>query len=167
MAHVSRNAPCPCGSGRKYKLCCLQAESEEVAPSAALEEVETIDADGDGCRWRLLRRVGPEGTARGELVEHLCTGDRLEVQSGDGWLGNGRPIPMLLAIDELPPQLYDWALGQSLDAVSGEGPTPFGLEVARVVLFASAILDLAGDLAASRRKGALSRVFSRRGRRAA
>ncbi|MGN6136860.1 MAG: SEC-C metal-binding domain-containing protein [Aureliella sp.] len=21
--HVGRNAPCPCGSGKKYKKCCL------------------------------------------------------------------------------------------------------------------------------------------------
>ena len=31
-----RNAPCPCGSGRKYKLCCLAAdEARERAARAA------------------------------------------------------------------------------------------------------------------------------------
>lgn len=24
MAKVKRNAPCPCGSGKKYKKCCLE-----------------------------------------------------------------------------------------------------------------------------------------------
>jgi tetratricopeptide (TPR) repeat protein len=32
MAKVGRNQPCPCGSGKKYKLCCLPAdEAAEVA----------------------------------------------------------------------------------------------------------------------------------------
>lgn len=26
MAKIGRNDPCPCGSGRKYKQCCLQSE---------------------------------------------------------------------------------------------------------------------------------------------
>ncbi|MGM0575684.1 MAG: SEC-C metal-binding domain-containing protein [Myxococcota bacterium] len=32
MESVARNAPCPCGSGKKYKRCCLEAE--EAATSA-------------------------------------------------------------------------------------------------------------------------------------
>lgn len=28
MAKISRNAPCPCGSGKKFKKCCLSRESE-------------------------------------------------------------------------------------------------------------------------------------------
>ena len=32
MAKVGRNQPCPCGSGKKYKLCCLPAdEAAELA----------------------------------------------------------------------------------------------------------------------------------------
>ena len=30
---VSRNAPCPCGSGKKYKKCCLRAGDEPAAPA--------------------------------------------------------------------------------------------------------------------------------------
>lgn len=29
MAKISRNEPCPCGSGQKYKRCCLGKEDEE------------------------------------------------------------------------------------------------------------------------------------------
>lgn len=29
MGASPRNAPCPCGSGLKYKRCCLAAESRE------------------------------------------------------------------------------------------------------------------------------------------
>jgi tetratricopeptide (TPR) repeat protein len=31
MASVGRNAPCPCGSGAKYKKCCLAKDEREVA----------------------------------------------------------------------------------------------------------------------------------------
>jgi hypothetical protein len=49
---VSRNAPCPCGSGRKYKKCCLpQAEKAaaeqrrraEAADAARLKDVAELD----------------------------------------------------------------------------------------------------------------------------
>ncbi len=31
MARASRNDPCPCGSGRKYKKCCLEADGQRLA----------------------------------------------------------------------------------------------------------------------------------------
>ena len=30
VAGRGRNAPCPCGSGRKYKRCCLVADEEQL-----------------------------------------------------------------------------------------------------------------------------------------
>lgn len=36
MAKVGRNQPCPCGSGKKYKQCCLAAD--EAAAEAARDE---------------------------------------------------------------------------------------------------------------------------------
>jgi len=37
MATIGRNRPCPCGSGKKYKLCCLPAdEPRQAAPRAPL-----------------------------------------------------------------------------------------------------------------------------------
>lgn len=33
MTHVGRNAPCPCGSGKKYKRCCGAAENRPASPS--------------------------------------------------------------------------------------------------------------------------------------
>ena len=32
MKKVGRNAPCPCGSGRKYKLCCREREEGRISP---------------------------------------------------------------------------------------------------------------------------------------
>jgi tetratricopeptide (TPR) repeat protein len=42
MAKVGRNDPCPCGSGRKYKKCCLPSQSLP-APVAAAPENSDFD----------------------------------------------------------------------------------------------------------------------------
>ena len=39
MARPGRNDPCPCGSGRKYKRCCLGHEAEHDAYAVELERV--------------------------------------------------------------------------------------------------------------------------------
>src|SRR4051812_13727897 len=39
MALVSRNVPCPCGSGLKYKRCCIDRERELGRCAEALEEL--------------------------------------------------------------------------------------------------------------------------------
>jgi hypothetical protein len=51
MAQIGRNAPCPCGSGKKYKKCCLEkdlAERRAAAPGAETgqewEDVENFEA---------------------------------------------------------------------------------------------------------------------------
>jgi tetratricopeptide (TPR) repeat protein len=36
MAKIGRNDPCPCGSGQKYKRCCLPREEAATARAAAL-----------------------------------------------------------------------------------------------------------------------------------
>lgn len=38
---LNRNAPCPCGSGRKYKKCCWHKDKEKAASRAAIEQVRT------------------------------------------------------------------------------------------------------------------------------
>ena len=34
MTKIGRNAPCPCGSGKKYKKCCLPGQPEKRPASA-------------------------------------------------------------------------------------------------------------------------------------
>jgi len=54
---TARNAPCPCGSGRKYKKCCLPGKEEnEVLKFAAASLVET-DLDGLSNRANELIRA--------------------------------------------------------------------------------------------------------------
>ncbi len=144
----------------------MPAESEGSRSDLALREIETIDATGRGCRWAIFKREGPEGAAKGELVRHLCTDDRYEVQAPDGWLRNDRPVPMMLVLEALPPQLTEWAIRQSLDAVSDEEPTPLGFELARVIVLAGAVVNLVGDLHAPR-YGRLRRALDARKRRTA
>jgi hypothetical protein len=37
---IGRNDPCPCGSGRKYKLCCLEKDEATERERRAKEESE-------------------------------------------------------------------------------------------------------------------------------
>jgi tetratricopeptide (TPR) repeat protein len=37
MSQIGRNEPCPCGSGRKYKRCCLPTHQAAAAERAAAE----------------------------------------------------------------------------------------------------------------------------------
>jgi len=43
MAKTGRNDPCPCGSGKKYKLCCLHKDA--AAASAAAEAKQVAAAE--------------------------------------------------------------------------------------------------------------------------
>jgi len=42
MAKIRRNAPCPCGSSKKYKRCCLR--KERSPPAATTETTVTSTA---------------------------------------------------------------------------------------------------------------------------
>lgn len=48
-----RNDPCPCGSGQKYKRCCL--EKDQRAQSAALADTATAQANATRALAALLR----------------------------------------------------------------------------------------------------------------
>jgi tetratricopeptide (TPR) repeat protein len=57
MAQTGRNAPCPCGSGKKYKRCCLEKDeaaalakadgAREAARSRARAEFDALADDDD------------------------------------------------------------------------------------------------------------------------
>jgi hypothetical protein len=42
MASPGRNEPCPCGSGRKFKHCCLRAQDEEDGQRVKLRSAEGV-----------------------------------------------------------------------------------------------------------------------------
>jgi tetratricopeptide (TPR) repeat protein len=45
MAKIGRNEPCPCGSGKKYKHCCLQEDEAATRALAAAAVRPTIDVE--------------------------------------------------------------------------------------------------------------------------
>ena len=40
VSSISRNAPCPCGSGKKYKLCCLARDAAVPLPHSSPPDPE-------------------------------------------------------------------------------------------------------------------------------
>ena len=39
---IGRNAPCPCGSGKKYKKCCLNKGKEQYLAEAIMYSLQNI-----------------------------------------------------------------------------------------------------------------------------
>lgn len=83
MKKTRRNDPCPCGSGKKYKQCCLRAERIEAASDRS-------EAVPRALQW-LLTKYGP--AAREELYEGFFGGidddeyERLQNQHCDSFEG--------------------------------------------------------------------------------
>ena len=46
MTRVGRNDPCPCGSGRKYKNCCLRQDRLKDSRTLSSSQLEILTADG-------------------------------------------------------------------------------------------------------------------------
>jgi predicted Zn-dependent protease len=49
MAKIGRNDPCPCGSGKKYKRCCLAALANPEPTRAAVGLADSPERDHDLC----------------------------------------------------------------------------------------------------------------------
>jgi len=69
-AKPSRLAPCPCGSGQRYKHCCGQAArtavSENATDSAARRAIAAFQAGEAYAALEMLADVAPEGLTRAE-----------------------------------------------------------------------------------------------------
>jgi len=74
MAKIGRNDPCPCGSGLKYKRCCISKSSpESIAPKQVSvgEEVARLQKDA-AAKKEIIRSIG--------VFVFISTSD------GDAWL---------------------------------------------------------------------------------
>ncbi len=112
MAKIGRNEPCPCGSGRKYKHCCLLTRPAAPAPSLA-----------GGARASLMHEIGKIRDAamqRRESLLELGVFILFSNRKGDAWLlevtdsdavqlvRNGEPLDV--PINEDPEQIeIDWS----------------------------------------------------------
>ena len=83
MKKAGRNDPCPCGSGKKYKKCCL-ANSEAEDVSAVVEPMEAVIDRIDALSNQVpglieAGRIGEaEGVARRLLAEYPDDPDGIE-----------------------------------------------------------------------------------------
>lgn len=111
MAKTARNAPCPCGSGRKYKHCC-QLEEERLAKQARDDSRVgqsisdwTVEQFGDELAWA-FEEFHPESHRIGErdfaLLITWFNSDR-ELPGG------GTPIERYLVRPDLDPEERDVA----------------------------------------------------------
>lgn len=82
MTKIGRNHPCPCGSGKKYKHCCLRAEQAAKpatsAPKQAAPVVPTLKAE----ITRLQQTAQQQKTDFWELGVFLF----FSTLTGDAWL---------------------------------------------------------------------------------
>ena len=74
---IARNTPCPCGSGRKYKKCCL-GKKEPPAGTSAKSAVKTLETDLDDRSNQVNDLIRQE---RWPEAERLC--QRLREQFPD------------------------------------------------------------------------------------
>lgn len=101
---INRNAPCVCGSGKKYKKCCLAAQ-------ASTATITTVDFE-----WRKLRQM------EGEVIDHHLSPYMTEtlpprvLETAIADLGENIPERLLETIDmellfhqfTLPWSLFNW-----------------------------------------------------------
>jgi hypothetical protein len=61
MTKPGRNDPCHCGSGKKYKRCCLAArEAEEAAMRRTTQETAEAAEREERTRWKAFREQLPQ-----------------------------------------------------------------------------------------------------------
>jgi hypothetical protein len=73
MTKIGRNTPCPCGSGKKYKRCCMQKETEmrQAELPAGRFRYESGSYGGPG-RGFMPSIIGYKDVGANSWQEHLC-----------------------------------------------------------------------------------------------
>lgn len=69
MAKTGRNEPCPCGSGKKYKNCCLakdeaRSHDEQVEPAPEPEAEQQKSTESPTRKTAFWETLGKGGRAR-------------------------------------------------------------------------------------------------------
>lgn len=115
LRDIGRNAPCPCGSGHKYKKCCLPLDEATTARAAsALPHSESTNLSDR-----------PGGTAAGSRFNESATGidetpaftAEIEAALDRAWDDYKRTIPptaaamdaLLTRLLALPPEATSWS----------------------------------------------------------
>lgn len=96
-----RNAPCPCGSGDKYKVCCGKTEQPEPAPEQRVVEVaveKKVVWEPKGIEAQSVAQTGGANLGfvvleGGRPVEHIYVLDEHEKAEVLKQLSSGLVIP--------------------------------------------------------------------------
>ena len=78
MAKIGRNQPCPCGSGRKYKHCCLHGS--QAAPPVSTEAAARISLVA------AIERIQRAAASHRERLRELGVFIFFSNSDGDAWL---------------------------------------------------------------------------------
>ena len=128
---VSRNAPCPCGSGKKYKKCCLKADEARLSdpsPVAGLTMREYVAQAGRHMSIDDFIKLGPQQILDLDFESlpslHLLAAART-LSAFAFWDGAERAMDLLegrsdlpCAIDEYREELISDALDAGADEVA-------------------------------------------------
>jgi len=80
MSKISRNSPCPCGSGKKYKKCCLQRDEEKTINKStslpqkknSIKEIEEFYAECEALDNLSNRVVDLIHEGKFDVAENAC-----------------------------------------------------------------------------------------------
>ncbi len=116
MAKIGRNDPCPCGSGKKYKKCCLQKDLAASTPkvmTASGEEASFHQARYDLLdREKVLERLNQAPDFDAETPEQDQT-----AEIGFAWLEVGESAELMKSIKGPKP-----ATNPLFPSMGGDGP---------------------------------------------
>ena len=108
---ISRNAPCPCGSGKKYKKCCMKADEARLAdpsPVAGLTMNEYIAQAGQHMSLPEFDRLRPQQMQGLDLPSlpslHLVTAVR-KFTAFAFWQDAERALDVLAQRTDLPGEI--------------------------------------------------------------
>ncbi|MBI5366618.1 MAG: SEC-C domain-containing protein [Planctomycetes bacterium] len=112
-ANIARNAPCPCGSGKKYKKCCRpkdEAEGRLPAPEEFVPGVGFVPVGAPVERRRGRTSFGRMALAEGGFPPEI--GDHAPFGSGGGSLGAAMGEFIQPIVDEAgsSPELHEKAV---------------------------------------------------------
>jgi len=75
MAKIGRNAPCPCGSGKKYKKCCLMPKAGKEQKYASNTKFIPVYTQLDQLSNSVVDLIKQERLDEAEAVSHKLLND--------------------------------------------------------------------------------------------
>lgn len=79
MGKIGRNQPCPCGSGKKYKHCCLAAQREGASVNTSMEQLKiSLLAE--------IEKVQQAAAEKKQTLRELGVFIFFSSEEGDAWL---------------------------------------------------------------------------------